>query len=179
MGVNLVALIWGLAEATLFFIVPDVWLSALSLSSLKKALVASVYCLAGALFGGLVIYHWGFHSPAASLDAIARIPAINQEMLARVQRELISDGVQAILFGPLSGTPYKTYAVQAADSGIGWLPFLLISIPARLLRFQAITLLCWGVSVTFLKPFSPRKKYWVLILGWLLFYGVYFSKMLA
>jgi len=177
MGVNLIALLWGLAEATLFFIVPDVWLSGISLYNLKKALMASLFCLAGALLGGMAIYLWGLYSPVTAIETIARVPAINMEMLVRVQQNLSVEGVWAILFGPLSGTPYKTYAAQAASAGIGWLPFLLISIPARLLRFQAITLLSWGLSTTLLRHFSLRTKYCVLIFGWLLFYSLYFSKM--
>ncbi|GEM_PF-3959884 len=52
MGVNRVALAWGFAEATLFFIVPDVWLTLVARERLRTGLIASLYSLAGALAGG-------------------------------------------------------------------------------------------------------------------------------
>jgi membrane protein YqaA with SNARE-associated domain len=177
MGINLVSLLWGLAEATLFFIVPDVWLSGVSLISLKKALTAGLFSLAGALLGGTLIYFWSLHSPAAAVETIAGIPAIHMDMLVEVRKNLVMDGLWAVLFGPLSGIPYKTYAVQAANAGINLLPFLLISIPARLLRFQAVTLLCWSLSASLFQNYSQRTKYGILTSSWLLFYGFYFSKM--
>ena len=179
MGINLIALLWGLAEATLFFIVPDVWLSAISLASLKKAFIASLFCLTGALLGGIGIYLWGLHGQTAAIEVISRVPAVNMEMLVQVQQDLSTEGILAIFFGPLSGTPYKTYAVQAASAGVDWLPFLLISIPARLLRFLAVILLCWAISSTLLRHVSQRTKYCVLLAGWLLFYSCYFAKMLV
>jgi membrane protein YqaA with SNARE-associated domain len=56
MGINLVALIWGFAEASLFFIVPDVWLSFAGREKLSKGIRACVFALAGALIGGAVMY---------------------------------------------------------------------------------------------------------------------------
>ena len=49
---NALAAIWGAAEATLFFIVPDVFLSWLALSDRRQALIACLYALLGALVGG-------------------------------------------------------------------------------------------------------------------------------
>ncbi len=55
-GMNLVAGLWGLAEATLSFIVPDVWLSLASRRCLKTGLQACLWALASALAGGVLVY---------------------------------------------------------------------------------------------------------------------------
>jgi len=52
MGVGLAAFLWGLAEATCFFIVPDVLLSFIALRRLRTALLCCGLALAGALLAG-------------------------------------------------------------------------------------------------------------------------------
>ena len=49
---NAIASLWGFAEATVFFIVPDVLLSWLALRSPKSGLIACLFALLGALIGG-------------------------------------------------------------------------------------------------------------------------------
>ena len=65
----LIAGIWGFAEATLFFIVPDVWLTLIAVRrGLVPALAACGWALAGALAGGLAMYAWGVFDSAAARD---------------------------------------------------------------------------------------------------------------
>jgi len=49
-----VAGLWGFAEATAFFVVPDVWLSAVALRNLPRGLTGAASATAGALVGGAV-----------------------------------------------------------------------------------------------------------------------------
>lgn len=112
MGVGLAAFVWGLAEATVFFIVPDVLLSFVALRSLRRAFTCCLLALAGALLGGVGMYWLGQQWPEAMTRLLDRIPAIAPPMLARVARELADSGALAIMLGPLSGTPYKAYAVD-------------------------------------------------------------------
>ncbi len=177
MGINALAALWGLAEATVFFIVPDVWLSAVGLRSLRKGLIACLYALAGALVGGLLMYAWGMYDEAVATRVVEIVPAISPDMMTRVQADLKEQGVVAILFGPLSGTPYKTYAVQAGGTRMGISAFLLISIPARLVRFVAVTFLAYGVGQTLLKHWPLRHQFAILALVWVTFYAFYFSAM--
>src|SRR3546814_12347528 len=51
-----VSLLWGFAEATVFFVVPDVWISRRALSSWRAALRGCGFALAGALVGGVLLY---------------------------------------------------------------------------------------------------------------------------
>lgn len=109
MGLMIAAAAWGFAEASLFFLVPDVLLSAIALCDHRKALFACLAAAAGAMVGGVLMYVWGSLSPDAALNIVERVPGISPEMIARVRDELASQGVMAMVFGPLSGTPYKVY----------------------------------------------------------------------
>jgi hypothetical protein len=175
--VNLVAGLWGLAEATLFFIVPDVWLSLAGRRCLQSGLRTCAWALAGALAGGALIYGWGAYDRSGALAAIENVPAISPAMAARVAVQLADHGVLAIFAGPFTGTPYKLYAAQAADAGIGWAVFMLMSVPARGIRFLLVTA---GVhyALRYLVPARARTHAAALILSaWILFYIFYFAVM--
>ncbi len=177
MGVNLLALLWGLAEATLFFIVPDVCTSAAGIDNLKRGLMACLWALLGALAGGILMYLWGQWDPVSSARWVESVPAISPAMMDKVRASLQSHGVGAVFFGPLQGIPYKTYAVQAQGAGISLALFLLISIPARLIRFVLVTVLAHVIARHGLAGRTPAFKRTVLLLAWAVFYSVYFAMM--
>src|SRR3546814_8042489 len=62
-----ISLLWGFAEATVFFVVPDVWISRRALSSWRAALRRCGFALAGALVGGVLLCFAGRHHEAALL----------------------------------------------------------------------------------------------------------------
>jgi len=177
MGINWLAGIWGLAEATVFFIVPDVWLSIVGRDKLRTGLIACVYSLAGALLGGLVMYFWASTDQASATQLLNKIPAINSELIKDVNSQLIEQGLVAVLFGPLSGTPYKIYAVQAAGLGLSLWPFLLVSLGARLLRFMFVTILCHYALKIVNRVIDKKYNLSILIIGWIVFYLFYFTIM--
>lgn len=177
MAVNIIAVLWGFAEATLFFIVPDVWLSAVGVNNLRRGMIACGFALVGALVGGSLMYFYGANDVASARELLGKIPAINSEMLQRVSSDLKQEGIMAIFLGPLSGTPYKTYAIQSSEAGIGYLFFLLISIPSRLIRFLIVTSLCHYVLNAIYPKGKENPGYIVLALGWASFYTFYFVSM--
>lgn len=176
MGINKVAASWGFAEATLFFIVPDVWLSIVARKDLKKGLIACFYSLAGALLGGAILFWWGLNDVDSASTIIEMIPAINHDMLARVQLDLSEQGLSAVMLGPLSGTPYKVYAINAANTEASIWLFLLISIPARLVRF-IIVVACSHYLSQLITNKTKLNPLMIIICFWLLFYGGYFYIM--
>ena len=175
MGINLVAAFWGLAEATLFFIVPDVWLTIAGRKKLRTGLTACIYALTGALIGGVIIYLWAASNLNHAQTTIEKVPAISHDMISRVRSELSNQGFVAILLGPLRGTPYKVYAAQAADNGIGLGLFLLISIPARIIRFLIVTICCHFALKTLAKFNRKINSVAILLIGWIIFYTWYFQ----
>jgi membrane protein YqaA with SNARE-associated domain len=136
-----VAFLWGLAEATVFFIIPDVYLGLIPLFNWRKGLLATVLALAGAMVGGTLMYFLAANNPAGMHQLLLSIPLIHQYMLDLVQSELQTGGLWMIVSGPKQGIPYKIYAVQSGIQGLPLLEFLLVTIPARLGRFLIVALI--------------------------------------
>jgi membrane protein YqaA with SNARE-associated domain len=177
-GLNAVALLWGLAEATLFFIVPDVWLSAIAVGRGRHAgLRATGWAIAGAVLGGALMYAWGardFEGAAAALD---RVPAISPAMIAGVGNDLERQGAVAVVIGGVTGVPYKIYAVLAQGAGFHLPVFFLVSVPARAIRFVLVVLVADWINRRLARRLALRQRYGVLGIAWLVFYGFYFAIM--
>jgi hypothetical protein len=121
------------------------------------------------------MYLWAARDPVRAASALLSVPAINAGMLARVRESLRSSGALALFLGPVTGTPYKIYAVESGESGVPLLLFLAVSIPARGLRFLILAI---GVDCASRGPLAPwpliRKR--ALVAGlWAVFYVAYFS----
>lgn len=174
-----IALVWGFAEGTLFFIVPDVYLSWLAVDRRRRGFAACVPAVAGAMLGGAAMWLWGRVDLPAALAALDRIPAVRPDMLARVQEALESRGLWPMLFGPLRGTPYKIYATTWGGLDGGLIELWLMSVPARGLRFVLVTALAsWAIG----KRLSHRSlalRRSVLLGCWAAFYVGYFLAMRA
>jgi len=171
-----VALGWGFAEATLFFVVPDVWIGLLALFSWRAGLRAVVWAVIGALAGGALMYGVGAQLDrdisARLLDAV---PAISLGMVERVEEEMREHGPSSMLLGPLRGTPYKIYARTAGVQEQPLSTVLLWTIPARGARFVLIA----AVSALYgwlVRRITSRTGLLLgpYLLAWTLFYVGYF-----
>ncbi|HEY2981378.1 MAG TPA: hypothetical protein VGJ22_09380 [Anaerolineales bacterium] len=151
-----VAFFWGLAEATLFFIVPDVYLGLIALFRWRRGLWGTAAAVAGALIGGALMYGLAMRDPAGMNLLLTRIPLIDWSMLAGISSELHEHGLIGMINGPFRGVPYKVYAVQAGGQCLPFGPFLLMSIVARLERILPVTLLAGGAGVLF-RPLIERR----------------------
>jgi len=174
---NALAALWGLAEAALFFIVPDVFLSWIALRSFKRAMWACLWALLGALIGGAFIWYMGLVNADALRAVFTSIPAINEGMMNNVRDQLQNSGLVALFIGPLVGTPYKLYALEAAQLGYGLFIFLLISIPARLARFVIVTIVSAAASSALSHSVSLRTLQVLHACVWVAFYSWYFYVM--
>lgn len=98
-------------------------------------------------------------------------------MLERVAGEVRDRGLLAVLFGPLSGTPYKLYAVETARQGLPLAALLLVTMPARGLRFVAVTALAAWLAHGVLPGLSTGARFGAWAAAWILFYAWYFRAM--
>ena len=177
MGVKLTSLIWGFAEATFFFIVPDVLLTLIALKNWRLATRACLWSLGGALIGGVIMYTWGASEPSSAKEFLEHVPSVDNELLQGVSREVESRGAMATFSGPFAGKPYKVYAVQAGASDVNLPLFLLISVPARLLRFLLAAWITAAIFNILLKRVKPRHKIVALCGFWIMFYACFLSVM--
>jgi membrane protein YqaA with SNARE-associated domain len=172
------AFAWGLAEAIFFFIVPDVLLTLIATRSLRSAMKATIAALAGALVGGVLVVVFAHASPDAARAYLLHIPGINAHLLERVAGQVDERGLLAVLIGPLKGIPYKIYAVEWGTRGGALFSFLLISIPARWLRF-ALAAVVTRVIVRLIEPLTHHRasiEWLLLAVIWTAFYTFYFAR---
>ncbi len=174
MATKLIALLWGFAEGTLFFFVPDVFLSAAGLVDRRRAFIACFYALAGSMLGGTVMYLWGASDAPAALRVLDAVPAISPAMMETVRTQLIDLGAWGVFAGPLGGVPYKIYAVQAPGASVGLVSFLLVSIPARVIRFIAVTLIAPLVIRKWGRQKTQQGNILLMLGAWAVFYVFYF-----
>src|SRR5205085_3291015 len=103
---------------------------------------------------------------------------INARLLERVAGQVDERGLLAILFGPLKGIPYKIYAVEWGGRGGGLPAFLLISVPARWVRFAASAALT-RIIARLIEPLTGHRagiEWLVLAAVWVTFYTFYFMR---
>lgn len=143
------AFFWGLAEATFFFIVPDVYLGLIALFNWRRGLWGTAAAVTGALIGGSLMYGLAMRDPAGINLFLTRIPLINASMINSIASEIHSHGLTGMINGPLRGIPYKIYAVQVGGQGLPFGPFLLMTVAARLERILPVTLLAGAVGKLF------------------------------
>jgi membrane protein YqaA with SNARE-associated domain len=173
----IIAFLWGFAEATLFFIVPDVFFTYLVLFDFGLASWSCLFALVGALIGGGLMYQWGRKNFEQVTGIVESLPGVSNRLVQREKANLKEKGVRAILLGPLKGVPYKIYAICSSSSGISFFQFLLISIPARLTRFVLSVLITELAFHRLLPTLSLMAQIAILSGFWLIFYTGYFLKM--
>jgi hypothetical protein len=177
-ALNIAAFVWGVAEATLFFIVPDVLLSYIGLKRGPRAAgIASIYAALGAALGGSIMYLWSAHDPDTARNAVLAVPAISERMAITAAAAMEQNWFVATSFGPLSSSPFKLYAILAPHAGASLPAFALASIAARLPRFLIVSVGTALIGRALSRWLSERQLLWVLIGAWLLFYAVFFALM--
>lgn len=170
---------WGMAEATLFFIVPDVLLSYIGLKhGPRSAVMASLFAAAGAAVGGGVMYMWSALDPVAAYAAALALPAISEQMAAAAESAMRDNWFVAVLLGPIAGAPFKLYAMLAPHQpDISLARFVVAAIPARLPRFLIVSV---GVAILgrLLTPrLGERQRLQLLLGAWAVFYLLFFALM--
>jgi membrane protein YqaA with SNARE-associated domain len=172
----LAAACWGVAEASFFFIVPDVLLTvAVIRFGLRRGLYLSVVAALFASLTGLGMWLWSNNDPAYARDVILWVPAIGSDLLAHAHRDMADSWPFHLFAGAMTGVPYKLYAVEAGARGIDPFLFVLVSFPARLARF----VLTAGLAAIGREALSrlhwTRWNYAAWALVWIAVYAVYFS----
>lgn len=171
-----IASIWAFAEATVFFIVPDVWLTRIAMKNRHRALIACGVATVAAILGGVVMFRLGQTIPQRAEALLVAIPAISPAMVDDVRRQMETRGDVAMLRGPVTGTPYKIYAVEAGRLGHGIVPFIGWSVAARLPRFLLLVVVV-AAATKKLRRVVPEKSLGFLHAGlWVAFYVGYFIR---
>jgi membrane protein YqaA with SNARE-associated domain len=170
------AALWGVAEASLFFVVPDVLITfAVMRFGLRQGLLLCVVAAIFAAVTGYGMWLWGAYDPEGARHAMLLVPAVGPDLLARAQNEIATGWPLHLVTGAMTGVPYKLYAVEAGAQGIGPLLFLPMSFVARLSRF-VLTAAAAAIGREFVMRLGkPGWRYWTWMLAWVATYGFYWT----
>lgn len=177
-GVALAAFAWGLAEATLFFIVADVLLTFIALRlGLRVGLIAALAAALGAAVGGIVMRQIGATDPAMALAMLRAVPFLPDHEIERGLAGMAqTQWPLAMLRGSVTGIPYKVYAVGAGLNDIPAALFAIVTVPARLARFAAATILLAWLGDRLEGHVAFRSQALLLAAFWILFYGEFWLR---
>jgi len=179
--------VWGFLEGTWFILVPDVLLSYIAIASFRRAFVAALGVVVGAMAAACVLY--GLVSLDDGTTAVrlerfwSALPGFRAAMLARASGYLEGHGASGLLWGPESGIPFRVFVLEAYRLEIPLARILLWTPPARLERILLAPFVVAGVRVvlgragraSFLKCCNGRLDrllvvvvsiYWVGLYGW-------------
>ncbi len=174
LGSKTAAFLWGLAEATFFFIVPDVLITCLALKSLKSALLASLVAALGATLGGMV-WTMANAAPGVTMNMLLQVPGISETTFQQVHLLLTKGVFQGMMVGAFSGVPFKVFATGAGIQGINPALFAILTPLVRLPRFVLLSLLAWALSKAIGQRLQYKHKLALTTLLWVIFYMAYFS----
>jgi membrane protein YqaA with SNARE-associated domain len=152
------AFLWSFFEATVFFIIPDVWLSLCGLGGprvIVKCLAASI---AGSMCGAAVL--WWLPSLAKFWPALPGYYPLMAEVAAE---NLHKAGAAGIVMGPSSGIPYRVYIQKAHEMGLDWFALMAQTPVARLSRIALAPIAAWLLFLFAHKLLKkpPGRKFWI------------------
>ena len=170
--------VWGFAEATLFFIVPDVLLTLVALYSIRRSIKLVAFILLGALMGGTVMFYQGAKDPARAQAMVLHVPFVSMAMFTKTHAGFERDGIWTLAKSPGNGIPYKVYCVQASRYA-GWPAFIAMSVLARLERFAPFWLVAATLGLVFKKQIAHRPLVPIVVhlSLWIVGYTLYWSKI--
>ena len=172
----LLAAIWGFAEGTFFFVVPDVLFTRTTLLSVKRGWLQFATAIIGATAAGAAMYLWASASPAQARSAVAAVPFLGEKIITPAEQRWNDRGTPSLFSNPLSGVPYKVHAVLA-PSHVSLPMFLLLSLPLRAERMLLSMIVFVPLAMWVRRDEGRRTKIGLRIHAgfWLAVYAVYWS----
>jgi len=156
--------VWSVVEALWWPLIPDFLVAPLAIAAPSRALVLAGTATLGSVTGGVVAFHLGEVGELLAAHAPLVTPAMHEQAATWMNDE----GAMGLLRQPLSGIPYKAFALRAADQlSLGG--FVAFSALARGLRIVAVAAIFAGGGVAL-------RKLWPRVFGaFLIAYCVVFA----
>lgn len=183
--VSLIALgLWSLAEATIFFIVPDVLLTGLIASDradTRRQLIFGtlrvIACVLGAVLGGWLLYEMAAADPQAARRLVLSVPFVGEPLMDRAEAMFPSGGLNAMVIGSLTGVPYKLFVVLAGEHHMPLSGFLLASVPARAVRFVIASAVAILLRLTLARRWPLGWRLGLVAAVWIVVYAAHWSSL--
>lgn len=160
---------WAIAEALWWPLIPDFLVAPLALAAPGRWLVLAAAATAGSALGGAAAFHVGGLGDWLASHGPLLTPRMHEQAVMWMRE----DGAGALLKQPLSGIPYKVFALNSSDVGLGFPAFLGMSVAARGLRIAAVAAIFAGGGI-------GLQRAWTRIFGaFLVAYCIVFACGLA
>jgi hypothetical protein len=117
----------------------------------------------------------GSAHPLVMTDLLCRVPGISGRMVSETYQVMQSSWVSALFKAPLSGVPYKIFAVHAGTMQVGLAMFLLMTIPSRLIRVFLVAGVASAIGKVLQKNIREHCLRWMSYYAiiWMAFYFAY------
>ncbi len=152
-----VMFVWALAEATFWPLIPEFLLVPMAAGNRRRFYLPLAASITGTALGGTALYLFAFSARAAAVAYLARLPLIGRGSVPGVQAQFVARGAAAFWSQPLSGIPFKVWALIGGTDGVDPLRAIPIFIVARGLRmaaFATLARLLAGLFPRLLRDFS-------------------------
>jgi hypothetical protein len=165
---------WGAAEATVFFVVPDVQVGWVALRRPRLAVATWLAAVVGGVVGAAAV-HQAVLAGWNPDEVFRSLPGTQAGDLERVRVAVERDPLRAFIAGAMSGVPLKIYVAEAARQGLPLrrtLGLVVINRAPRIGLF-GLSLAAAGAAVRLRWQPNGRQAAAVYGLGWVAFYSWY------
>ncbi|HEY6202179.1 MAG TPA: hypothetical protein VI056_03980 [Candidatus Limnocylindria bacterium] len=167
--------LWGYAEATRFWLIPDILLGWIALNRPRSIVVSVAAATVGAVMGGVRMHRHAREERAR----LTEIPGINDALLIDAHERFASRGWVAVARAPLDGIPYKVYATESGLAGKPEGELIAWTMLARLWRFILSAAAAGLIGRVFSRSVRRSEGRWLAgtIAFWVFVYVRYFARL--
>lgn len=165
--------IWATGEATVFPILADFLLAALLIVVPTRRWILLGSCIAGMAVGGIATVLVARAAPGFALDVLRDLPLVTESHIRRADRLLAEHGVAGFVVQPVSGIPFKVWAVIAGQQALA--PWLVI--PAFIVaRSARMALIAVGAGLLGRRLARPLRDWFALVAaGYVVLFAAVFA----
>jgi membrane protein YqaA with SNARE-associated domain len=148
--------VWAAAEAVALPLIPEFLLIPLAAGNRRRFYLPLAASVAGMAVGGAAIYLFAYSAPVQAGAYLAQLPLLGHGVY-RVQAQFSEHGGAAFVYQPLSGIPFKIWAVVAGARGISPLraiPTFVIARGLRMTAFATLARVAAGLFTNSLRDYS-------------------------
>jgi membrane protein YqaA with SNARE-associated domain len=149
--------VWALAEAIAWPLIPEFLLVPMAAGNRRRFYLPLAAAILGSALGGIALYLFAFAHPSAALAYLAHLP-LTGHGAGYLQPQFGQQGARAFVAQPLSGIPFKVWAIVGAASArirpSAAIPIFVIARGARMAVFATLSRVLAGLFTPFFRDFS-------------------------
>ena len=178
-GEGVALFLWGLAEASFFFLPPEMLITFIGLQRRFRAVLTGMgWTLAGALAGALLMFSWGSGTSLKVITAfMGALPDISRAMVQEVLQALQTGGGAAALSGIMQLLPSKLFSALAPHAGLGLADYLTWFTLSQLLWLGLAAALSLLLGWLWRKLLPAVSVFWPWLVFWAAYLALWFWRL--